>query len=89
MSHPDGPAAYRVVKINVQNCFQHTPGLFCAHHGVSYVEKIPVVCTMGGSKDFAFTQSMTELSSVKVPTLTLGHPVGLQFVKIGPQTDTN
>ena len=31
---------------------------------------------MGGSKDFAFTRSMTELSSVKVPTLTLGHPVG-------------
>ena len=38
-------------------------------------KKIPVVCTMGGLKDFAFTQSMTELSSVKVPTLTLGHPV--------------
>ena len=57
------------------NCFHPKPGWFCTHHSVSYVKKIPVVCTMGGSKDFAFTRSMTELSSVKVPTLTLGHPV--------------
>ena len=45
---------------------------------MSYVKKIPVVCTIGGLKDFAFTQSMTELSSVKVPTLTLGHPVDMK-----------
>ena len=45
---------------------------------MSYVKKIPVVCTMGGSKDFAITQHMTELSSVKVVTLTLGHPVLIQ-----------
>ena len=31
---------------------------------------------MGGLKDFAITQYMTEISSVKVVTLTLGHPVG-------------
>ena len=30
---------------------------------------------MGGLKDFAITQYMTEISSVKVVTLTLGHPV--------------
>ena len=30
---------------------------------------------MGGSKDFATTQHMIALSSVKVVTLTLGHPV--------------
>ena len=41
---------------------------------------------MGGSKNFAFTQSMTELSSVKVPTLTLGHPVvkGYCSIESGP-----
>ena len=45
------------------------------HSGVSYVKKIPVVCAMGGLKDFAIMQYMTELSSMKVVTLTLGHPV--------------
>ena len=46
---------------------------------MSYVKKIPVVCTMGCSKDFAITRYMTELSSVKVVTLTLGHPVDAQM----------
>ena len=45
------------------------------HSGVSYVKKIPVVCTTGGSKDFTIAQYTAELSSVKVVTLTLGHPV--------------
>ena len=46
-----------------------------AHSGVLYVKKIPVMCTMGGSKDFTISQYTAELSSVKVVTLTLGHPV--------------
>ena len=46
---------------------------------MSYVRKIPVVCTTGGLKDFTITQYRAELSSVKVVTLTLGHPVGLTW----------
>ena len=61
--------------LSCKNCFQYKPGYFWAHSGVSYVKKIPVVCTIGGFKDFAITQYMTEISSVKVVTLTLGHPV--------------
>ena len=30
---------------------------------------------MGGSKDFVIMQYMTELSSVEVVKLTMGHPV--------------
>ena len=39
---------------------------------------------MGSLKSFAFTQSMTELYSAKVPTVTLGHPVDMHgnFPKI-------
>ena len=37
---------------------------------------------MGGLKDFAITQYMTEISSVKVVTLTLGHPVGGSVVDL-------
>ena len=79
-SHPDGPAAYRFVENPVKNCFHHKPGWFWAHSRLSYVKKIPVVCTMDGLNGFAFLQHMTELSSMKVQTLTLGRPVVIIWV---------